>query len=341
MTKQRAFFSSRSAGSDDRLQNARAQNEPEEEEEDDKKDGRLEHSDDSSDSSDSDSDSDDDAAVEALDDDDEEGQALEEDSGSVTDDEAAVEVSDAADAKATASKDLRDKNMDEWTEEDVIRRLREVAREEKEEDIRLLAAEFKTKNEKKMFKQVTENPVPEEYEFYEAPPTWEDVSAYRPLTMQEEIERQMTVWVIEMQAALDEIGFDPAVDIVADDDDNWTTRTCVRAHVGSGKPMPGDEKIVMETRVEKLGLTASELLRLEALAGPRFKKDKGMLKLTSSKYPTAWQNKKYLDGVLKDLLAEAKNVDEQQLEIERKYALLAQKKVRTAQSLLDRFPVPS
>jgi small subunit ribosomal protein S35 len=70
---------------------------------------------------------------------------------------------------------------------------------------------------------------------------------------------------------------------------------------------PAERKVTLEVRVADLPLTTdAQRERLLGLVGPRFNASKGVLKLTSERYPTMGENKAYLRSVLDELLAEAR-----------------------------------
>jgi small subunit ribosomal protein S35 len=74
-----------------------------------------------------------------------------------------------------------------------------------------------------------------------------------------------------------------------------------------GEPHPASRKVVVEFRVAHLQLPGAAALKLKKLAGPRYKPEKDVVRMSCESFETQAQNKRYLGQTIEKLIKEAKN----------------------------------
>jgi small subunit ribosomal protein S35 len=71
---------------------------------------------------------------------------------------------------------------------------------------------------------------------------------------------------------------------------------------------PADFKVVLFVSATDLCLNETELAVLQEMVGPRFNKNRGIIKLTSDRFPNRVENKRYLTFLLENILLECKRL---------------------------------
>lgn len=77
-----------------------------------------------------------------------------------------------------------------------------------------------------------------------------------------------------------------------------------------GEDHPNASKVVLQTKTADLGLNKRELHKFRLLAKTRYDHQTDVFKMSSSKFPEAAQNARYLNDTFKRLLAESKDLTE-------------------------------